>query len=309
MNVVSYLKGIPNQKNMEKIQVLKHFIEGVNATGDHGEVTEQHTWKLSDVAVIQGFVHETSPRSPHLMLRKKVFDNQTLHGKNTIIIDSNLFLYANPGNTKHYLRYSANGVFPTTGNYFDKHVDITRWNKISKNLNIKLKDTRLKGDHILICCQRNGGWSMGGLDVVDWLSKTVKRIRKLSDRPIVIRKHPGDRRASQYLNKFQTKDKNVKFSNHQHILQDFANCWAVITYNSSPGVAAAIEGIPVFVTDSNPQISQAFDVANTSLLDIENPILPDRQRWIERISMSHWNFTELQSGEAWAHMRSCLNFE
>jgi len=80
----------------------------------------------------------------------------------------------------------------------------------------------------------------------------------------------------------------------------------VITYNSSPGVAAAIEGIPVFVTDPNPEVSQAFDVANTSLKRLENPKTFDRQAWIEKISMSHWNFEELRSGEAWRHIRNYI---
>ena len=29
----------------------------------------------------------------------------------------------------------------------------------------------------------------------------------------------------------------------------------------------------------------------------------NRQEWIEKISMCHWNFQELQSGEAWSFMR------
>jgi hypothetical protein len=40
-------------------------------------------------------------------------------------------------------------------------------------------------------------------------------------------------------------------------------------------------------------------VANTDLSTIENPVMPERQEWIEKISMSHWNFDELRSGEAW----------
>ena len=303
--VISYLKGIPNAKNQEKIDVLKFFAEGVNRTGDKGTVSESKTWKLSDVAVLQGFVTEHNEKlikSPHLILRKSVYDNQLKHNKSTVIIDSNLFLYADPGNSKHYLRYSINGVFPTTGNYMWDNPDPARWQSISKNLNIDLKPERHKGKHILICCQRNGGWSMGGLDVVEWLMHTIRRIRKFSDRPIVVRGHPGDKKAAAYL-RIKFKDPKVRLSKNNHILQDFENCWAVVTYNSSPAVAAAIEGIPVFVTDPKPQISQAFDVAETELRRIERCKLGDRQPWIEKISMSHWNFEELRSGEAWRHMR------
>jgi len=49
-------------------------------------------------------------------------------------VDSNLFLYANTTNPLHYLRYSFNGVFPTTGIYCDTTIDPCRWQKISQNL-------------------------------------------------------------------------------------------------------------------------------------------------------------------------------
>jgi hypothetical protein len=308
MKVVSYLKGIPNSKNQEKIDLLKFFVEGVNRLGDQGIVSTSSTWQPSDAAVLQGFVAEhkiKTQRAAHLQLRKSVFDNQLLIKKSTIIADSNLFLYADPGNSRHYLRYSSNGVFPTTGNYFCNNPNPAKWESISRNLNLKLKPLRKEGNHILICCQRNGGWSMGELDVVSWLKTTIKRIRLVSSRPIVVRGHPGDKKAVEYLN-IKFKDAKVRLSKNPHILQDFENCWAVITYNSSPGVAAAIEGIPVFVTDPNPKVSQAFDVANTNLKRLENPKVFDRQTWIEKISMCHWNFEELKSGEAWSHIRKFI---
>lgn len=306
--VISYLKGIPNAKNQEKIDILNFFIRGVNNVGDIGIVSYDNVWQLSDAAVLQGFIAEhnfKSIRAPHLHLRKNVFENQLKHNKSTIIADSNLFLYADPGNSKHYLRYSINGVFPTTGNYMWDNPDPKRWESISQNLNLKLKPVRTEGHHILICCQRNGGWSMGKYDVVDWVKHTVKRLRKHTDRPIVVRGHPGDKKAQKYL-QMKFKFQGVRVSRNPHILQDFHNCWAVVTYNSSPGVAAGIEGIPVFVTDPNPEVSQAFDIAETNLKRIEAPKLKNRQQWIEKISMCHWNFDELRSGAAWRHMREYI---
>jgi hypothetical protein len=64
-------------------------------------------------------------------------------------------------------------------------------------------------------------------------------------------------------------------------------------------VASIIEGVPAFITDPEPQHSQSYVVANMDLNQIENPMLHDRQSWIERLAMCHWNFAELQSGEAW----------
>jgi hypothetical protein len=64
--------------------------------------------------------------------------------------------------------------------------------------------------------------------------------------------------------------------------------------------------VPVFVTDPNPKNSQAYDVANTSLYEIENPQFPDREQWIRKISMSHFSFNDLASGEAWKVIKEYL---
>ena len=57
LRVISYLKGIPgNNKNPEKPEVLKRFVEGVNVCGDRG-IPHNGDWQPSDVAVLQGYVH------------------------------------------------------------------------------------------------------------------------------------------------------------------------------------------------------------------------------------------------------------
>jgi hypothetical protein len=237
------------------------------------------------------------------LLRKTAVDLQKKNGKRSLIVDSNLFLYADPGNSKRYLRYSFDGVFPTTGFYFDQDIDPARWTKISKNLNISLKPYRTVGDHILICLQRHGGWSMRGLSAINWLDQTITEIRKYSDRPIVVRPHPGDKKIKSIL---RVTHKNARLSLNHSIQQDFKNAWATVVYNSSPSVASLIEGIPAFLTDPQPEHSQSHSVANLDLSKIESPELKERQQWIERLSMCHWNFDELRSGEAWSFFRQYI---
>jgi hypothetical protein len=188
-------------------------------------------------------------------------------------------------------------VFPTTGFYFDRDVDSNRWNQISRDLNISLKPWRTSGDHILICLQRNGGWSMRGLSTLEWLDNTIHQIRQYSrKRPIIVRAHPGDKKIKSMLT---VNYKNVHLSTKERLIDDLQNAWATVVYNSSPSVASLIEGIPTFLTDPVPQHSQTYGVANTDLSNLENPDMPNRQSWIERLAMCHWNFSELKSGEAW----------
>ena len=309
LNVIAYSGGIPiKNKNPEKPLILKYFIDGVNALGDRGMVHEgMHL--PADVGLLQGWVHQDSPNAPHLVIRKRVIEGQLKANKKVITADSNLFLYANTDNPHHYLRYSFNGVFPQTGIYCDDEVDPTRWQTISKDIGVNLKDWKTKGDHILLCMQRNGGWSMQGLDTQEWAVNTIKELRKYTDRKIILRTHPGDGKAKFYLNKNNRDYKlhdiehDVEISmNTRTFMQDIQNAHAVVVHNSSPAIGAAIEGVPVFLTD--PNSSQAKEVSHTDLSQIESPQEFDRQQWVERISMFHWNFEDLKSGKCWSHMKN-----
>jgi hypothetical protein len=300
MHVVAYLAGVPpSNKNSNKREILTRFIDGVKVIGDKGVVHHGFNIVPADVAVIQGWTHEQGKSAPHLTLRQRVIDEQRQSGKRLLVVDSNLFNYRIKNHPANYLRYSFDGVFPTTGNYFDSIVDPARWRKIERDMDTYLLDWRTQGNYILICTQRLGGWSMKGLDPMTWLNQTVEQIRQYSDRPIRVRAHPGDKQAKHYL----TADPRWEISTTSELKDDLYNAWAVVTYNSSPGVAGAIEGIPVFVTDPNPKNSQAFPVANTDLSQIENPKTFDRQEWLHRLAMSHWNFEELSNGNAWRHIR------
>ena len=148
---------------------------------------------------------------------------------------------------------------------------------------------------------------MVGWDVVDWALKNIIEIRKYSDRPIRIRPHPGDKKARKYCDRLLKLCQGRRI-NHVTIsgegtslMQDFVNCWVVVNHNSSPGVAAVMEGIPVILTD--PVRSQAGDIATQGINRIENPLMPDREAWVQRISQLHWSHEELRSGACWAHMK------
>lgn len=307
MKVTSFAKVIPAKNtSQEKINILFHFIQGVQAVGDTGTVHKSFDYNACDVAVIQGWQHTRGKSAPHLALRQKIIDTQSARKKYTITADSNLFLYANPKNTPHhYLRYSFNGVFPTTGIYCDNKPDPARWQQISKDCNIQLHDYKRKGKNILICLQRNGGWSMKGVDVVNWAIKTIGQIRLHTDRPIVIRPHPGDSKAKEYLaNRLpRLRGNNVFISAQGTLLEhDLMKSWAVVNHNSSSIVGPIIQGYHAFVTD--PVDSQCREVAHTDFSLIDKPQEFDRQAWLERISMFHWKFSELKDGTCWRHMRN-----
>jgi hypothetical protein len=317
MKVVCYLATLPKKLEYtseqslkaatDKLNTLKFFIQGVQACGDEGVIVDDATYQPSDVAVILGWVHEHGKTASHLQLRQQILDGQRAYNGRTVIADSNLFLYKNTTNPGYWLRYSFDGIFPNTGQYCDTAPDPARWSAVQQNLNIHLKPWRTQGNHVLLCLQRDGGWSMGGVEVLDWAMKIILQLRRYTNRPIRIRAHPGDKRAKKYCDRLiklcvGRRLLNVELSTSDTSLEhDLKNCWAVVNHNSSPAVGAAIEGIPVFVTD--PERSQVREIAETRLDKIETPTTPDRDAWIQRLSQFHWSHQELQDGTAWAHMR------
>lgn len=304
MKIISYISVIPaKNKSEEKLQILTNFAKGVSRIGDEGLIHRGYEPLPCDVAIIQGWQHERGKTAPHLALRQKLIDRT----RNTHVItaDSNLFLYANTTNKPHhYLRYSINGIFPTTGNYCDDRINPKRWEQISRDCNIQLGDMKHKGKHIVLCCQRDGGWSMGNSSVIQWANNCITELRKYTDMKIIIRGHPGDKSASTYL-------KDNTFAHHKDVIvsrwgtpleRDLQKAWAVVNHNSSSVVGPIIMGYHAFVTD--PQKSQCAEVANTDFSKILSPAEFDREKWLQRISMFHWKFSELQDGTCWSHMRN-----
>ena len=317
MRVISYTATLPRKEQYnteeslrnatDKLDTLKYFAQGVNAEGDQGIIEYNMNYQPSEVAVILGWVHEHGKTAAHLQFRQEILDGQRAAGGRTVIADSNLFLYKNKANPGYWLRYSYDGIFANTGEYCDQAPDPARWSTVQDFCDVKLQPWRQSGNHVLLCLQRDGGWSMAGWDVIDWALKNIMEIRKYSDRPIRIRPHPGDKKARKYCERIMKlchsrglKHMGISAEGHS-LMDDFTDCWAVVNHNSSPGVAAVMEGIPVILTD--PERSQAGDVATRGINRIENPLMPDREPWAQRISQFHWSHEELQLGVCWSHMK------
>ena len=313
MKVCCYLSTLPAKtlaaakKHDRKMDTFRHFARGIKAAGDDVETIVDLRYVPCDVAFMLGWVHEHGKDAPHLKLRQEILDMQRNHGKRTVIADSNLFLFQDSTNPHYYLRYSFDGVFPGTGEYCDQNPDPARWEIIRDQMNIEVRPWRTTGDHILICLQRDGGWSMAGRGVTEWCLDTISQLRQFTKRPIRIRSHPGDKKAHRYVRKITDalvakRERNFFISDpNSTLLQDLDGAWALVNHNSSPAVAAAVRGIPVISTDIGH--SQAREVSSSDLSQIESPPTFDRNQWLRRLAQFHWSFDDLSTGRAWTHMR------
>jgi hypothetical protein len=305
--IKSYLSSLPAHINgTEKINALTYFAEGAAKCGDSGTTTVSHNYEQCDVGAIIGNAFDSNPsktKLAHYKVRKMVMDTQSNLGKYWLSIDSNVFIYKDKLNPHRYLRYSFNGVFPATGIYCNDNPGEENWNNIKRDYNMDLKPWRTAGNHILITLQRPLGWSMRGYNLMQWLEETFTKIRKYSDRPIVIRWHPGDWKSFPNYAEILKKYNATVSPQERHITEDLVNCWALVCHNSTPSAVAPIEGIPAFITD-DPSYSQGGDVANTDFSLLENPILADREQWIKKLAQCHWSFNDVRSGRCWSHMRN-----
>lgn len=305
--IKSYLSSLPKHINgEEKINALTFFAEGATRCGDSAVTTQSQIYEECDVGAIIGNAFDANPGKvnlPHYKVRKMVMETQAARSRYWLSIDSNVFIYKDKLNPHRYLRYSFNGVFPATGIYCNDNPGNENWDNMRRNYNMDLKPWRANGNHILITLQRPMGWSMRGQNLMAWLETTFTNIRRYSDRPIVIRWHPGDWKNYPKYDAILKKYRVTISPQEKHITQDLVNCWALVCHNSTPSAVAPVEGIPAFITD-DPSYSQGGDVANTDFSKLENPNLLDREQWIRKLAQCHWSFEDLRSGRCWAHMRN-----
>jgi hypothetical protein len=298
MKVGIFYNSISNPtKFPNKILLMDNFKQGVLANSD--QIVEFNSHNLSipqlDAGFILGYTLENN-------FRKKIIDQLSKKNVPSIFVDSNILHYARKEHEWH--RYSLNSVYPDTGTYFFNNIDTLKWNNFSKWHSVELTPWRTSGNHILILAQRPNGFNMF-TNQSKWISNTISTIRQYSQRPIMIRMHPGDGTRFKQIEKLQKQyGKTISISNHKSIREALENCWCCVGYASTPNVVSAIEGVPVYVEEPNK--SWAKDVCFTDLSQLENPPMPDRSEWIHKIANIHWNNQEVSTGHLWRAIRSYI---
>jgi hypothetical protein len=289
LDVVVYKSSVLNlSKHPRKESCLQSFADGAKLSGARTHIETTYKYTPSKLAVILGWVTQDKT-TPNVLLRQQIVEEQKKLGAKTMCIDAGCWKYADPEN--RFLRYSLDGPFYDQAEYANKNSDSKSWKKISKALNIDIKPWRTKGRHILVCMQRDGGFSMKNLDPMIWLEQKIIDIRRYTDRPIIIRPHPG---KPQDFSRFIQSNISVMDSKTVPLVNSMNKAWAAVFFNSSSSVAAICEGIPIFIDDNS---CVAKDVANTSLEDIENPKIFERNQWLFDLAAAHWSDEDGKSGK------------
>ena len=154
------------------------------------------------------------------------------------------------------------------------------------------------GEYILVPLQINGDQS---LKYIGWgvnYQSIVENIRKFTDLPIMIKDHPTLPGSQPEVKGV----KNVKYlDTNMPIEKAISKAKVVVTINSNAGVDAALAGKPVISLDKG---SMVWDISEHHFEKINNPKFYDRTQWCNDIAYAQWHPSELESGEAWNHLKS-----
>ena len=172
-------------------------------------------------------------------------------------------------------------------------------------LGLRLKPWRTDGKYILICGQHDKSLQWQNMPTMsNWVIETIDTIKQYTDRPIIFRPHP---RCT--LPHIEHEYNNVTRQDPKHISGTyddfdigFNNIYCTVSWSSNPGIHSVIEGIPAFVGPS----SLAYDVANKDLSIIEEPVLYERQQWLNDYAYTEWTIEEISQGLPLKHLTSKL---
>ena len=224
--------------------------------------------------------------SGRMAANKAIWERNTANAKPTIVLEVGGI---NRGTT---WKVGLNGInrdayFGPCDNNDDRH----------RLLGLSLKPWRTHGEYILICGQHDKSLQWQGMPSMStWVMNTIDAIRAHTDRPILFRPHPRCPLPNiEHEFKNVTRQRPMKLNGtYDDYDMKFNNIHAVVSYSSNPGIHSILNGVPAFVGTS----SLAYDVGNDIdfMHDIEAPLMPNRQQWLNDYAHTEWTVQEISQG-------------
>ena len=178
-------------------------------------------------------------------------------------------------------------------------------NSRAKKLGLELKPWRTSGEHILICGQHHKSLQWKNMPAMStWITETIQTIKQHTNLPIIFRAHPRSPLPEierEFSNVYREIPKKIP-ETYDDFDMSFKGAWATVNWSSNPGVHSILEGVPSFTGPS----SLAWDVSNKELEAINEPVLPDRQQWLNDYAYTEYTLDEISQGMPLKHLTSKL---
>ena len=269
--------------------VFEKFIKSLRTSGE--QVYENQHVHHGDVAVIWSVLWQGRMRK-----YKDIWDRYRNANKPVIVIEV--------GGIKRNetWKIGINGV-NREADFANQDADATRWSKFG----VKLLPWKQTGEDIIICGQHtNSHQWRNNPPMSAWFDQQITQIRKYTDRPIVLRPHPRNHVTldiKKYSNvKIVSPQRDNKTYDDTDLTSRLKSAWALVSHSSNPAMTAAMHGIPIYVSES----SLSYDVGNDSYQNINNPNMPDRQKWANKLAYTEWWPDEIEQGVPWKRIKKRL---
>ena len=282
MNIAVY-----NNNLKQHLYFTQKIIIGFKNQGIHVDVFNDDNLNMLnnkdyDLVSLWGIYSKRFPNDTHIRLI--IEKQQREYGRRLVIEQA----YVNRGRHKIAIGYDG---LANKGNFYNNNMPDDRW----KKLNVDLKDYKTDGNHVLIIGQIPHDTQVQHINFYKWVQNTINEVKKHTDLPIIYRPHPKLK-----INKKTFKD---VIESDVSLEDDFKRAKVCITFNSTTGVDAIINGIPTISMDDG---SMVYDITSHDLSTVINPYMVDRKQWSNNIAYTQWNEDEVISGEFWDHLKQGL---
>ena len=236
-----------------------------------------------------------------MVKNKRVYEHYRSLGKPVLVIDAGAL------ERDVTWKIAINNI--TSEGYYG-HKTKLDWDRPGK-LGISLQNNKLNNS-ILIAAQHNKSLQWEGMpSLEDWTVDLIHKIRKHSDRSIVVRYHPRckyfippQRFKMLVMNKvirdcvLETPQQIESTYDAFNINYDY-HC--VVNHCSGPGINAVIAGSNVLVDKKS--LASPMSI---KLTEIENPPKKDRDKWLVQISHTEYTVDEIEQGLWLTRLKNAL---
>lgn len=207
------------------------------------------------------------------------------HHKDALRLVGDKGYFCGCGTEKH-LRVSVNAQQP------DKHLRLREHSPDRFNsLGIDIKPVENRGSHILLCGIGPKQCGIQGLRYGEWETKTLAKLKEITDRRIIVREKPKNPRIP-----------NVPRSEHESTADAIRSAWTVVCLTGNIGVDSILHGVPV-IAEAGP--GSVYYQATLSDVETIQPLSPQKRlSALSDIACWQWKRDELSSGAFWQHLKA-----
>ena len=269
------------QANGRSRKLHPAICEGIDAAGDRFEEMpdEQYRGNLGHHSTIVFYGYEN--KTPQIMR------DAIAAGKKVVFVDLGYWGRREGGRYRGYHKVAINARHPTE--YIQRlyGFDVPRERRIVPLIH----PWKQPGKNILLAGMSERAANSIGFQANEWELKTIERIRKYTDRPIIYRAKPSWRGA--------TPLPGTRFDGTPTIKASLESCHIVVSHHSNVCCDALFLGVPVYCEDSAAKPMGIDDIAK-----IETPVRPEnRDEWMRALSWCQFSVAEIRSGFMWSTLK------